>query len=145
MDRIIKIKIVTAIVCYGMFFFGYVGLSSVFAGDAPSNAVTEEEAQLQEAQQEGNVGIIDFIGNTGITINDQGYDLPSGIHYRTAGGGVAGKNHFKVGDVVEFEFDSQEMAITELRMKSRGEQEKNLTEKKKSDGIPKLENGVWTN
>lgn len=144
MDRIKKIRIVALFVCYGLPFYGSVGLPVALAGDLPSNAVVEADTQPQEKSPKDNVGRIDFIGETSVTINDQGYDLTSLTKYRTAGGGVTGRGHFAVGDAVQFMFDSQEMMITELQMHTRSEKESNTKEKRKT-GMPVLKNGVWTN
>ncbi len=145
MKGIKRIKVVTVFVGCGLMFSGGIWPLPVFAGDPASNAVAKEEVQIQEDPQEDFIGKIDYIGKTDITINDRGYDLTSVTHYRTAGGGVTGKGHFEVGDFVQFVFDPQEMAIIELQMKTRGEQEKNSTKEKNNTGVPVLENGVWTN
>lgn len=141
MDKVRRIKVVVILVCSCLFLFGPNEVSLVLADEAIGNAANDEEKE----QQGKSTGMLDFIGKTSVTIDDLAYKITSVTHYRTAGGGVTGSGHFSIGDIVEFMFDPQEMTIIELRMKSSGDGERNNTKEKKSDGVLKLEDGVWIN
>jgi hypothetical protein len=136
-------KMILILVCYGLFFCNFIGLPSLMAADAPDNSVIGE---IEEVPQEDpyRYGQLDYIGEEGVTINDQGYRIINTTYYRTEGGGVTGVGYFDVGDAVQFLFDPQEMTIVELRMKER-EVSKKVEKENMGGGMLQLKDGVWTN
>lgn len=92
------------------------------------------------------VGQIDSINQDSITIGDKGHRLTKTTHYRTKGGGVTQKNHFSVGDRVQYieKSEGDELILVELRLKERPTAKKTSV-KQNGGGKIQLKNGVWTN
>jgi len=127
-------KIITLVLCYG-FIFG-LGEATLVAAEGTVESSSENPIEF---------GRLFYIGRETVTIGDQGYAITTTTHYRTKGGGVTTKGHFRVGDEVQFLFDPTSMTIIELRIKKQGSESEFRREKGKRGGGVQFKDGVWTN
>lgn len=137
-------KLVFAILCSGLLVSaaieGKVAVSAESLDTFPEGEVEQEQNDLEIYR----IGTVDYIGEEWITVNDQGLGITQGTHYRTSGGGVTDKDHFSIGDTVQYIVDPEGRELIELRLKER-HVVKEPEQKNSGKGTIQLKDGVWTN